>query len=110
MNGNAEFVRTSNMNDSKLEAANSCHEIRNPIIANTASITDRVFSREIFSHNIALRSFSDVSYKKEKEQLMLTLVSERMASANENFSDAWNRIKFCHPTLFEIETYRNLER
>ncbi|MDR2576958.1 MAG: phage protease [Puniceicoccales bacterium] len=70
------------------------------IRANTANLAQEIFGRGVFSQDISLRITCNISSKKIKEQQVLNLVSERMSSANENFSDAWKCVKNCHPALF----------
>ncbi|MDR3316677.1 MAG: phage protease [Puniceicoccales bacterium] len=83
--------------------------LRFPILANVYSIPGIFDRRIVFSGNLVGRRIGQVLRRKKQEQRLLTLVGERMVSANETFSAAWQSIKGIYPTLFEPMTFSHPE-
>jgi hypothetical protein len=74
-----------------------------PIAANTRGLAGGILHRSALSAQLV----SGAREKKETEQRLLALVSERMVSANETFTAAWKSVKASHPALFPANTFSN---
>ncbi|MDR2030110.1 MAG: phage protease [Puniceicoccales bacterium] len=76
-----------------------------PIAANASGLASAVLHRNAHSTQLTRGARLGTGGKKEAERRLLSLVSERMVSANETFTAAWKNVKLAHPALFSTQTF-----
>jgi hypothetical protein len=79
------------------------------VAANGCIPTDLLLHQSL-TLDLAQRKIAPNASKRMQEQRLLSLVSERMTSANESFATAWNHVKFSHAVLFDAMTFSPEEK